>query len=144
MDKLKNYAHIRFTNAVLIDIFSHYADNAAMAGFVSADGSVDIRFRAEPPLDPPRNSEQVLSLMFALFESNADSIMGRAYMAHQKEILRETMLRLSHVIDSFSDIKMSINTSVPVAGEPGKEIESHTEFTLTKSKASRTETKNKV
>ena len=42
MDKLTNYAQIRFTNAVLIDIFSHYADNAAMAEFVSADGSVDI------------------------------------------------------------------------------------------------------
>ena len=116
MDKLKNYAQIRFTNAVLIDIFSHYADNSAMAEFVSADGSVDIRFRVEPPLDPPKNAEQVLSLMFAL----------------------------SHVLESFSDIKMSINTSVPVAGDPGKEIESHTAFTLTRSKTSRTETKNNI
>ena len=143
MDKLKNYAEIRFTNAVLIDIFSHYSDNAAMAEFVSADGSVNIRFRIQPPLDPPKSSEQVLSLMFALFESNAESSMGKAYMSHQKEILRETMLRLSHVIDSFSDIKMSIHTSLPVEGDNDKNIESHTEFTLTRSSTTHSETKNK-
>ncbi|MBQ1518462.1 MAG: hypothetical protein IIZ53_01265 [Ruminococcus sp.] len=136
MDKLKNYANIRFTNAVLIDIFSHYADNSAMAEFVSADGSVDITFRIKPPVEPPKNSEQVLSLMFALFESNAESAMGRTYMAHQKDILRETVLRLSHVIESFSDIKMSIHTSVPASGDTDKEIESHTEFTLTRSRTS--------
>lgn len=141
MDKLKNYAHIRFTNAVLIDIFSHYADNSAMAEFVSADGSVDIRFRIAPPVDPPKTAEQVLSLMFALFESNAVSSMGRAYMAHQREILREVMLRLSHVLDSFSDIKMSIHTSLPVAEGSDKEIESHTEFTFSRNKTSHSETK---
>lgn len=141
MDKLKNYAHIRFTNAVLLDIFSHYADNAAMAEFVSADGSVDLRFRITPPLDPPKTAEQVLSLMFALFESNSESSVGRAYMAHQREILRETMLRLSHVLDSFSDIKMSVHTSIPVSEGSDKEIESHTEFTFSRSRTSDNGTK---
>jgi len=142
MDKLKNYAEIKFTNAVLIDIFSHYADNSALAEFVADDGSVDMKFRVKPPVDPPRNTSQLLSLMFALFESDPESAMGRVYMANQKEILRETMYRLSHVIDSFSDVKMSINLSVPTEDGSGREVESHTEFTLTRS--SHTESKQET
>ena len=131
MDGLKNYAEIRFTNAVLIDIFSRYADNSAMAEMVAPDGTVHIRFRVNPPVDPPRDTEQLLSLLFALLESNGESAMGRVYMNHQRDILREVIYRLSHVIDSFSDVKMSIHTSVP-AGGTGKEVSSHTEFTLTR------------
>ena len=133
MDELKNYADIKFTNAVLIDIFSHYADNSAMAEIVAEDGTVHLRFRVKPPVDPPRNPQQLLSLMFALFESNAESAVGQAYMSHQREILRETMYRLCHVIDSFSDVKMSIHTSVPVGDGSGRVADSHTEFTLTRS-----------
>lgn len=133
MDALKNYAEINFTNAVLIDIFSHYADNSAMAEIVGTDGAIHMKFRVKPPVDLPRNTLQLLSLMFALFESNGESPMGRAYMANQRDILRETMYRLSHVIDSFSDVKMSIHTAVPVGDGSGREAESYTEFTLTRS-----------
>lgn len=132
MDGLKNYAEIKFTNAVLIDIFSHYADNSAMAGIVSPDGTFRMKFRGTPPVDPPKDTEQLLSLIFALLESNAESALGRVYMSHQRDILRETIYRLSHVIDSFSDVKMSIHTSVPVSEGSDKEISSHSEFTLTR------------
>ena len=132
MDGLKNYAEIKFTNAVLIDIFSHYADNSAMAGIVSPDGAFRMKFRVTPPVDPPKDTEQLLSLIFALLESNAESPLGRVYMSHQRDILRETIYRLSHVIDSFSDVKMSVHTSVPVSEGSDKEISSHSEFTLTR------------
>ena len=105
MDGLKNYAEIRFTNAVLIDIFSRYADNSAMAEMVAPDGTVHIRFRVNPPVDPPRDTEQLLSLLFALLESNGESAMGRVYMNHQRDILREVIYRLSHVITSLRAVR---------------------------------------
>ena len=141
MAELRNYAEIRFINAVLIDIFSHYADNSAMAEIVAPDGTVHMKFRVKPPVDPPRDTEQLLSLIFALLESNGESPMGKVYIEHQREILRETIYRLSHVIDSFSDVKMSVYTSVPSADGSGREVESHTEFTLTRRSNSHTENK---
>lgn len=141
MAELKNYAEIRFVNAVLIDIFGHYAGNPEMAEIVAPDGTVHMKFKVNPPVDPPRDTEQLLSLMFALLESNGESSMGKVYIKYQREILRETIYRLSQVIDSFSDVRMSLHTSVPGSDGSGKEIESHTEFTLTRRSHSHTDNK---
>lgn len=126
MDKLKNFAEISFTNPILLDIFGHYMKNSVLASFVSESGAVNLKFRVNPPVDPPKNREQVLSLLFALLESNPESAAGQAYNEHMKEILRETLYRLAFVLDGFGDVKMFIHTS-----ENG--IEQHTEFTLTRS-----------
>lgn len=130
----KNYAEIHMTNAVLIDIFSRYADNSAMAEFVDKNGSINMRFGLNTPAEPPTCCEHVLSLLFALFESNPDTTIGKIYMENQKEILRETIYRLAQVMDSFSDIKLSMHVTKPDENNPGAEVTQHTEFTISKTK----------
>ena len=34
-----NYIELRFTNAMMLDIFSRYASDSELAGFVAEDGS---------------------------------------------------------------------------------------------------------
>ena len=131
--EMKNYAEINMTNAILIDIFSRYADNSAMKEFVSADGSIKLRFRLNDNVEPPTCCEHVLSLIFALFESNPESSMGRIYMANQKEILREVVYRLAQVLDSFSNVKLSMHQMKKDEKNPEAEISQHTEFTITRS-----------
>ncbi|MBR6967294.1 MAG: hypothetical protein IKH78_02075 [Ruminococcus sp.] len=140
MAEHENYAELRFTNAVLLEIFGRYASNSELAEFVAEDGSIDIKFRmVNGILETPNSSEQVLSLMYALFESNPQSTIGRIYMSNQTDILRETVYRLSMVLDSFSDVKLTIHSSVPDKDDPAKSVETHTEMTLTRSKTTQSE-----
>lgn len=127
-----NYAEIHMTNAVLIDIFSRYADNSVLAEFVAPDGSINMKFRMNTPVEPPTCCEHVLSLLFALFESNPETSVGKIYMSNQKEILRETVYRLAQVMDSFSDVKLSMHVTKPDEKNPGEEVTQHTEFTITR------------
>lgn len=120
------------TNAVLIDIFSRYADNSVLAEFVAPDGSINMKFRMNTPVEPPTCCEHVLSLLFALFESNPETSVGKIYMSNQKEILRETVYRLAQVMDSFSDVKLSMHVTKPDEKNPGEEVTQHTEFTITR------------
>lgn len=120
------------TNAVLIDIFSRYADNSVLAEFVAPDGSINMKFRLNTPVEPPTCCEHVLSLLFALFESNPETSVGKIYMSNQKEILRETVYRLAQVMDSFSDVKLSMHVTKPDEKNPGEEVTQHTEFTITR------------
>lgn len=53
-------------------------------------------------------------------------------MSHQTEILRETVYRLAQVMDSFSDVRLSMNVVKPDEKNPGKDITQHTEFTITR------------
>ncbi|MCR4795127.1 MULTISPECIES: hypothetical protein [Ruminococcus] len=139
MAELENYAELKFTNAVLIDIFSRYADNSEMAEFVAADGSIDMKFKmVNGVMETPKCCEQVLSLMYALFECNPQSTVGRIYHAHQVDILRETVYRLAMVLDSFSDVKLTIHATTADKNDPGKKVSTHTEFTLKKSKTTET------
>ena len=139
MAELENYAELKFTNAVLIDIFSRYASNSEMAEFVALDGSIDMKFKMiNGVMETPKCCEQVLSLMYALFECNPQSTIGRIYCDHQVDILRETVYRLSKVIDAFSDIKLIIHSTTPDKNDPEKNVSTHTEFTLKKSKTSET------
>ena len=127
MEEMKNYAEMEFINPIVIDIFSHFADNSVMAGVVSENGTLRMRFKVSPDIVPPTSSEQILSLMFALFESNPDTPMGKCYMENQTAILRETIYRLGQVMDGFRDVRMTINVTDPETGSNKR-----TQFALTK------------
>lgn len=128
----KNYAEFHMTNAVLIEIFSRYAENSVLAEFIAPDGTINLKFKLNSPAEPPTCCEHVLSLLFALFESNPETSVGKIYMSHQTEILRETVYRLAQVMDSFSDVRLSMNVVKPDEKNPGKDITQHTEFTITR------------
>ena len=100
-----------------------------MAGFVGTDGVIRLRFRTADEFEPPKGCEQVLSLLYALLESNPDTPMGRIYVQHQREILRETVYRLFMVLDGFSSVRMSQISEDPVSG-----LTNRTEFTLSQTK----------
>ncbi|MBP5432942.1 hypothetical protein [Ruminococcus sp.] len=120
MEELRNYLVLKFTNAVFIEIFGRYASNSEMAEFVAEDGSVSMTFRmVNGVLEAPTTCEQCLSLMYVLFETNPDSAVGRVYKAHQREILRETLYRLTQVLDGFSDIRMTIHAEKRDDKSPG-------------------------
>lgn len=119
-------------NAVLIEIFSRYAENYVLAEFIAPDGTINLKFRMNSPVEPPTCCEHILSLLFALFESNPDTSVGRIYMSNQKEILRETVYRLAQVMDSFSDVRLSMHIVKKDEENPGKDITQHTEFTITR------------
>ncbi len=139
MSELKNYAEIKFVNPVLIDIFQHYAENSVLASFVSENGEISMKFRlSQSEQEAPKSCEQVLSLLFALLESNSESPIGKVYEQNRTEILRETVLRLSHVLDGFGTVKLTMHTSVKVPGKEDQTVTKHTEFTLNRTK---TETK---
>ena len=54
MAEVKNYAEIRFTNPIFIDIFSKFADNSVMAGIVSENGEIELRFdNTDVPIGKP-------------------------------------------------------------------------------------------
>ncbi len=139
MAELENYAELKFTNAVLIDIFSRYASNSEMAEFVAEDGSIDMKFKMiNGVMETPKCCEQVLSLMYALFECNPQSTIGRIYAAHKVDILRETVYRLAMLLDGFSDIKLTIHSTAQDKNDQTQKISTHTEFTLEKSRTTET------
>ena len=139
MAELENYAELKFTNAVLIDIFSRYASNSEMAEFVADDGSIDMKFKMiNGVMETPKCCEQVVSLMYALFECNPQSTIGRIYAAHKVDILRETVYRLAMLLDGFSDIRLTIHSTAQDKNDPTQMISTHTEFTLAKSRSTET------
>ena len=71
MAEVKNYAEIRFTNPIFIDIFSKFADNSVMAGIVSENGEIELRFdNTDGPIGKPSCCEHILSILYALMGSN--------------------------------------------------------------------------
>ena len=140
MAEQENRVSIRFTNALFIEIFGRYASNSEMAEFIAPDGSVELDcLMVNGVIDPPKSCEQMLSLMYALFETNPKSAIGRIFMANQLNILRETVYRLPAVLDGFSEVKMSIDVFTPSKGDPEKKVKTHTEFTMTKTKTTHTD-----
>lgn len=129
MPELDRSAEMSFSNPILIDIFSHYADNSTMAGFVGEDGMIRLRFRTAEDFEAPKGCEQILSLLYALLESNPELPMGRIYAEHQREILRETIYRLFMVLDGFNNVKLSVTVKAP-----DSDNSTRTEYTLTRTK----------
>lgn len=136
MEKLKNYAELTFCNPILLDVFGHYMENSVLATFVSQTGEINLKFRLNPPVEPPKNCEQVLSLLFALLESNPQSIAGQAYASQKLDILRETVFRLSQVLDGFGNVKLTLHTTEKSRENPCSEVTKHTVFTLNRTKSS--------
>ena len=136
MEEFRNYLVFKFTNAVFIEIFGRYASNSEMAEFIAEDGSVTMKFKMiNGVLDAPKTTEQFISLMYIMFETNPHSPAGRIFMANQREILCETVFRLQQVIDGFSDIHMTIHSELPDKDEPEKSNVTHTEYSLTRTKS---------
>lgn len=132
-EKSENFAVMEFVNPVIIDIFSHYCGNSALADIVSPDGNIKMRFHVSPDIITPTSAEQVLSLMYALLESNPDSPAGKVYVSHMTDILRETVYRLGQVIDAFRNVKMSVDTF-----DAQTNTRKHTEFSLSKTSSAST------
>ena len=141
MEELKNYAEIHTTNAVLIDILSRYAENSALAEFVAEDGSINLKLSLTPPIDIPSDCEKALSFMFNVIEQNPDTTIGKIYLANQKDILHDVVCGLSRLMDGFSNIKITIHTTLPDEKNPEAEVSQHTEFTLSRSKSTTVENK---
>jgi hypothetical protein len=140
MAEQENRIRIRFTNPVFIDIFGRYASNHELAGIVAEDGSADLDFvLQEGAPQPPKSCEQVLSLLYALLETDTQSAVGRIYRDNQLNILRESMYRLSEMLEGFSDVRLTMDITAPDKNDPGKKVTSHTEFTLTRTKTSHTD-----
>ena len=139
MEELRNYLVLKFTNAVFIEIFGRYASNSEMAEFVAEDGSVSMTFRmVNGVLEAPTTCEQALSLMYVLFETNPDSAVGRVYRAHQREILRETLYRLTQVLDGFSDIRMTIHAEKRDDKSPSGIRTMHNDVTIKRTRSTET------
>ena len=139
MEELRNYLVLKFTNAVFIEIFGRYATNSEMAEFVAEDGSVSMTFRmVNGVLEAPTTCEQCLSLMYVLFETNPDSAVGRVYRAHQREILRETLYRLTQVLDGFSDICMTIHAEKRDDKSSGGIRTTHNDVTIKRTRSTET------
>lgn len=130
---MDNYVEMTFTNPVLLDIFGKRMQNRVLASVVSEQGVLRLVFGADPSTRTPKNTEQVLSLIFALCEGDPQSPFGEAYAREKTEILRETILRLSEVMDGFGRVRVVLNTTEPVPQVPGKVLKKRTVFTLEKS-----------
>lgn len=141
MDELRNYTEIHTTNAVLIDILSRYAENSALAEFVAEDGSINLKLSLTQPVDIPSDCEQAISFMFNVIEQNPDTTIGKIYLANQKDILRDVVCGLSKLMDGFSNMKITIHTTLPDEKNPEAEVSKHTEFTLSRSKSTAVENK---
>ena len=133
---MKNFAEIHFSNTAFADIFRRYANNSVISQFIGDDGSADITLDVPSAVEPPKNCEQVLSLMFSLFESNPEAAISQVYLENQKEILRDIVFDLSEVIDGFSEIKLILS----ITDENG--TNTRTEFKLSKVSTSQTENNN--
>lgn len=94
---MMNYAEIKFENDVLADILH-----------VSEFGRYSLRFESAETLQPPRNSVDVLTMLFTLLEENPETPAGRVYMGNQTEILHRTMTELSGVIEAFVSIEVTV------------------------------------
>jgi len=129
-----NYAEIRFTNPILIDIFSRYTDNTVMAELISEDGEFVLKFKTYVESEPPKCCEHVLSLFFALLESNPQSQIGRIYMENKANILGETVFCLAQVLDGFSHVKLAAENRVPDENSPTGYSTIRSETVLTHSK----------
>lgn len=142
MEKLRNYAELKFSNPILLDVLGHYLPNSLLASFVSETGMLELKFRINPPVDSPKNCEQVLSLIFALLESNTESPVGRAYAEKRTDILKETVLRLSQILDGFGSVKINVHTVEKSPVPPYGEVEKLTAFTLNRTKTTQNKKKD--
>ncbi|MCD7890558.1 MAG: hypothetical protein LUG26_01940 [Ruminococcus sp.] len=138
MSELKNYAEMSFSNPILLDVFGNHMENSVLASFVSANGTMTLKFKAEPPVEPPKNCEDVLGLLYSLLESNSETAVGKAFIAKENEIMRETILRISKVLDGFGNVKITLHTTEASPENPDAEVQKHTEFTLNRTKSGST------
>lgn len=96
---MNNYAEIRFENQAFAEIL-HVAEY----------GKYNLKLESSDPIESPKSTVDVLSMVFILLEKNPETPAGRVYMGNQAEILHRTMINLSEVINSFRDIEVAVTT----------------------------------
>ncbi|MCQ2460244.1 MAG: hypothetical protein MJ081_07730 [Ruminococcus sp.] len=129
-----NYAVIKFTNPVFIDIFGKCADNSDLADFISADGAVSLKLNTSSAVEPPKTVEQALSIMFRLIDENPQSAVGKIFAESRNQILSDTVFRLGDILDGFTEINMSVHTFAETSENSDKTAETTTTFTMTRTK----------
>ena len=123
-----NCVEIKFDNDILADILH-----------ISDFGKYLIKLDTEEVIQPPKNSVDVLGMLFTLLEKNPDTPEGRVYIGNQAEILHRTMTNLPKVINSFNNIEIII--TINSEDENGNIIEtkSVTNITVSETKEESTE-----
>ncbi|MDE6781119.1 MAG: hypothetical protein K2J40_06650 [Ruminococcus sp.] len=116
---MKNKAEIKFENQAFAEIL-HVAEY----------GVYNLAFETDGELKSPKNTIDVLSMLFRLLEENPETPAGRVYMGNQTEILHRTMLNLPEVINSFRDIEVAVITSVEDSEGNISEIKAVTNITI--------------
>lgn len=134
MGELKNYAEFKFSNPILIDIFGHYMENSVLAAFVSESGEINLKLEIKTPVKAPKNCEDVLGILFMILEDNPTLPIGQAYTENKTDIMRETIFRLSQILDGFNNVKIVLHTTQASEENPEDETSTHTEFTLNRTK----------
>jgi hypothetical protein len=134
MNELKNYAELEFSNPILIDVFGNYMPNSVLAEVVDESGIIKLKLAVNPPVEIPKNCEDIIGLLFGMLENNPDASIGKAYSEKKTEILQETVYRLSKVLDGFSSVKLVLETTAASVENPDAEVTTHTEFTLNRTK----------
>lgn len=134
MSEPKNYAELSFVNPIFLDILSHYVRNSVLAKIVTSDGVIKLKLETDPSTPVPKNCEDVLTLLFMLFEYDEETEIGRVYAANKLDIMSETIIRLSQVLDGFRDVHLILHTMEASPDDPYTEVTRHTEFTLNKTR----------
>ncbi len=134
MSELKNYAQLRFINPIFLDILSHNIKNSVLAKLVGADGVMELKLETDPATPIPKNCEDVLTLLFMLFEYDEETELGQAYAANKLDIMSETILRLSQILDGFGEVELILHTTQASAEDPEAEVTRHTEFKLSRTR----------
>lgn len=116
---MKNKAEIKFENQAFAEIL-HVAEY----------GVYNLVFETDGELKSPKNTIDVLSMLFRLLEENPETPAGRVYMGNQTEILHRTMLNLPEVINSFRDIEVAVTTTTEDAEGNISEIKAVTNITI--------------
>ena len=132
MSELKNYAEISFSNPIFIDILERHISNSVLAEIIDTQGKINLKLPIiEKPL-PPKTCEDIIGLIYKLFETNTDTDIGAAYAEKKCEILSDTIFELSKLIDGFTTVSVTLDVTVKSEDNPDETINTHTEFTLNK------------
>ena len=127
-----NHVEIKFDNDILADILH-----------ISNFGKYLVKFDTERVIQPPKNSVDVLGMLFSLLEENPETPEGRVYAGNQAEILHRTVTSLPEVINDFNNIEIIITISSE--DDNGNIIETQTVTNITVSETkeeSKEETSN--
>lgn len=137
MSELKNYIELSFSNPIFIDILERHISNSVLAEIIDTQGKINLKLPIVDKPEPPKTCEDIIGLIYKLFENNTDTAIGAAYAEKKCEILSDTIFELSKLIDGFNAVSVIIDFTVQSEDHPEESVNTHTEFTLNKTKISK-------